>query len=51
MLRLWASSADYTQDMRISPELMKQLSQAYLKIRNTARASSPQYSRSLMMSR
>ncbi len=37
MLRLWASSADYTQDMRISPELMKQLSQAYLKIRNTAR--------------
>ncbi len=37
MLRLWASSADYTQDMRISQELMKQLSQAYLKIRNTAR--------------
>ncbi len=37
MLRLWVSSADYTQDMRISPEIMKQLSQAYLKIRNTAR--------------
>ena len=31
------SSADYTQDMRISKEIMKQLSQAYLKIRNTAR--------------
>ena len=37
MLRLWTSSADYTQDMRISKEIMKQLSQAYLKIRNTAR--------------
>ena len=37
MLRLWVSSADYTQDMRISPEIMKQLSQAYLKLRNTAR--------------
>ena len=37
MLRLWVSSTDYTQDVRISPEIMKQLSQAYLKIRNTAR--------------
>ena len=37
MLRLWVSSADYTQDMRISKEILKQLSQAYLKIRNTAR--------------
>ncbi|MCI8593879.1 MAG: isoleucine--tRNA ligase [Oscillospiraceae bacterium] len=37
MLRLWVSSADYTQDMRISGDIMKQLSQAYLKIRNTAR--------------
>lgn len=37
MLRLWVASADYTQDMRISGEIMKQLSQAYLKIRNTAR--------------
>mgnify|MGYP002508174723 CR=1 FL=1 len=35
MLRLWVASADYTQDMRISKEIMKQLSQAYLKIRNT----------------
>ncbi len=37
MLRLWVASADYTQDMRISGGIMKQLSQAYLKIRNTAR--------------
>lgn len=37
MLRLWVASADYTQDMRISKDIMKQLSDAYLKIRNTAR--------------
>ena len=37
ILRLWVASADYTQDMRISKDIMKQLSDAYLKIRNTAR--------------
>jgi len=37
ILRLWVASADYTQDMRISKEILKQLSDAYLKIRNTAR--------------
>jgi len=37
MLRLWVSSADYRQDMRISKDILKQLSDAYLKIRNTAR--------------
>ena len=37
LLRLWVASAEYTQDMRISKDIMKQLSQAYLKIRNTAR--------------
>ena len=37
MLRLWVASADYTQDMRISKDIMKQLSEAYHKIRNTAR--------------
>ena len=37
MLRLWVASSDYTQDMRISKDILKQLSQAYLKIRNTAR--------------
>jgi len=37
ILRLWVASADYTQDMRISKEILRQLSDAYLKIRNTAR--------------
>ena len=37
LLRLWASSADYTQDMRCSDAIFKQLSDKYLKIRNTAR--------------
>ena len=37
LLRLWVSSADYRQDMRISKEMFKHLSQNYLKIRNTAR--------------
>ncbi len=37
VLRLWVSSCDFTQDARISKDIMKQLSQAYLKIRNTAR--------------
>ena len=37
IFRLWVASADYTQDMRISKEILKQLADAYLKIRNTAR--------------
>lgn len=37
ILRLWVASADYRQDMRISKEMFKHLSQNYLKIRNTAR--------------
>ena len=37
LLRLWAASADYTQDMRCSDAIFKQLSDKYLKIRNTAR--------------
>ena len=37
LLRLWAASADYTQDMRCSDAIFKQLSEKYLKIRNTAR--------------
>ena len=37
ILRLWAASADYTSDVRISPEILKQLSEVYRKIRNTAR--------------
>ena len=37
ILRLWVSSADYRQDMRISKDMFKHLAQNYLKIRNTAR--------------
>ena len=37
IVRLWVASADYRQDMRISKEMFKHLSQNYLKIRNTAR--------------
>ena len=37
LLRLWAASADYHADVRCSDEIFKQLSQNYLKFRNTAR--------------
>jgi isoleucyl-tRNA synthetase len=37
MVRLWAGSADYHVDVRCSKEIFKQLSQNYLKFRNTAR--------------
>ncbi len=37
MLRLWAGSADYHVDVRCSKDIFKQLSQNYLKFRNTAR--------------
>ena len=37
LLRLWASIADYHADVRCSHEIFKQLSQNYLKFRNTAR--------------
>ncbi len=37
LLRLWAASADYHADMRCSENIFKQLSQNYLKFRNTAR--------------
>ena len=37
MLRLWAASADYHADVRCSDDIFKQLSQNYLKFRNTAR--------------
>ena len=37
ILRLWAGSADYHADVRCSKEIIKQLSQNYLKFRNTAR--------------
>ena len=37
IVRLWSGSADYHVDMRCSKEIFKQLSQNYLKFRNTAR--------------
>lgn len=37
LLRLWAGSSDYHVDVRCSKDIFKQLSQNYLKFRNTAR--------------
>ena len=37
ILRLWAANSDYHADVRCSHEIFKQLSQNYLKFRNTAR--------------
>ena len=37
LLRLWAGSADYHVDVRCSDEIFKQLSQNYLKFRNTCK--------------
>ncbi len=37
VLRLWVASADYKADIRISNDILKQLSEVYRKIRNTFR--------------
>lgn len=37
IIRLWAASSDYKADIRISPKILKQLSEVYRKIRNTIR--------------
>jgi isoleucyl-tRNA synthetase len=37
ILRLWVASADYQADIRISGDILKQLSEVYRKIRNTFR--------------
>ncbi len=37
ILRLWVASSDYHSDIRISKDILSQLSDAYKKIRNTAR--------------
>lgn len=37
VLRLWVSSAEFRGDIRISDDILKQLSEAYRRIRNTAR--------------
>jgi len=37
ILRLWVAAQDYQEDLRLSPEILKQLVEAYRKIRNTCR--------------
>ena len=37
ILRLWISSADYRNDVKVSKEILKQLAEVYRKIRNTER--------------
>jgi isoleucyl-tRNA synthetase len=37
VLRLWVSAADYRDDIRISPEILAHLAEAYRRIRNTSR--------------
>ncbi|MGI6553247.1 MAG: isoleucine--tRNA ligase [Bacillota bacterium] len=37
ILRLWVASADYRKDVAASPEILKQMTEAYRKIRNTCR--------------
>ena len=37
VLRLWVASEDYREDIRISDEILKRLSESYRKIRNTCR--------------
>ncbi len=37
ILRLWVASVDYADDQRIGPEILKNLQEAYRKLRNTLR--------------
>jgi isoleucyl-tRNA synthetase len=37
VLRLWVAAADYRQEMSVSDEILRRVSDAYRKIRNTAR--------------
>jgi len=37
VLRLWVASEDYREDLRISDEILKRLSESYRKLRNTCR--------------
>ena len=38
ILRLWVAAQDYQEDLRISLQILKQLIEAYRKMRNTCRA-------------
>ncbi len=35
ILRLWVASSDYSEDVRISPEILERIADSYRKIRNT----------------
>ncbi len=37
ILRLWVASADYTSDIAASPEILERVTEAYRRMRNTAR--------------
>lgn len=37
ILRLWCASVDYREDVKISDNIIKQMSEAYRRVRNTAR--------------
>jgi isoleucyl-tRNA synthetase len=37
ILRLWVASSDYQEDVRVSPEILDRMVDAYRKLRNTAR--------------
>ena len=37
ILRLWVAAEDYTEDVRISDDIIKRITESYRKIRNTAR--------------
>lgn len=37
IIRLWTASVDYTQDVRISNDILKQVTETYRKLRNTYR--------------
>ena len=37
ILRLWVAAEDYTEDVRISEDIIKRITESYRKIRNTAR--------------
>ena len=35
ILRLWVAASDYSDDLRIGPEILKTFSETYRKLRNT----------------
>lgn len=37
ILRMWVASSDYNEDVRISPQILARITEAYRKIRNTIR--------------